>query len=250
MTDISALARAPDQKDYNTLRAPEQPRKRVPRRVLHFSDGTLEEYSTEDEDVQEAAVEEERRRKESEQAVVDPRTLRWFPWMLWIGICTSIKCCGSLNFELLVFGLCCGSLNSALVPLDALDRYLLVLGLCCKSQNFELLVLSLYYVSQNVELLVFGLCFGSQNFELLVFGLCYGSQNFELLVSGLCCVSQNFELLVFVLCCISQNVALVPLDVRDRYLLEMHLISGWPDIPPISRRKIRPFFLIWPGTGN
>ena len=56
MTDISALARAPDQKDYNTLRAPEQPRKRVPRRVLHFSDGTLEEYSTEDEDIQDEDI--------------------------------------------------------------------------------------------------------------------------------------------------------------------------------------------------
>lgn len=47
------------------------PRKkqRVPRRILHFSDGTLEEYSTDEE--------EEKAKKPPE---TDPKTLRWLPW--------------------------------------------------------------------------------------------------------------------------------------------------------------------------
>jgi hypothetical protein len=83
MTDESALAKEPVQKDYNTLKVQEEPRRRVPRRILHFSDGTLEEYSTEEEE--EVTAVEEKKKAHSEQAVVDPRTLRWFPWMLWLG---------------------------------------------------------------------------------------------------------------------------------------------------------------------
>jgi hypothetical protein len=86
MTDESALTRAPDQRDYKTLSGPEQqpPKKRLPRRILHFSDGILEEYSTEEEE-----EEQEKKAKEEEEskktAVVDPRTLRWLPWMIWLG---------------------------------------------------------------------------------------------------------------------------------------------------------------------
>ncbi len=88
MTDESqsALSRAPDQRDYKTLSGPEQqpPQKRTPRRILHFSDGILEEYSTEEEeeDQEKKAKEEEESKK---TAVVDPRTLRWLPWMIWLG---------------------------------------------------------------------------------------------------------------------------------------------------------------------
>ncbi|XP_060530844.1 protein FAM177A1 [Cylas formicarius] len=45
---------------------------KTPKRVLHFSDGTLEEYSTDDEEVDSPHKE-----------VVDPRTLSWGPWMVY-----------------------------------------------------------------------------------------------------------------------------------------------------------------------
>ncbi|XP_064602495.1 protein FAM177A1-like [Liolophura sinensis] len=50
----------------------EKPRKhkKPPKRILHFSDGILEEYSSSDEE--EEVV---------KQPVVDPKTLRWLPWM-------------------------------------------------------------------------------------------------------------------------------------------------------------------------
>ncbi|RZB70339.1 protein FAM177A1, partial [Asbolus verrucosus] len=44
---------------------------RTPKRILHFSDGILEEYST-DEELDNPPKE--------EQAVVDPNTLTWGPW--------------------------------------------------------------------------------------------------------------------------------------------------------------------------
>ncbi|KAK7067068.1 hypothetical protein SK128_010787, partial [Halocaridina rubra] len=43
-----------------------------PRRILHFSDGTLEEYSTD---------EEEEKPQPDPMALVDPKTLTWGPWM-------------------------------------------------------------------------------------------------------------------------------------------------------------------------
>ncbi|ELU06014.1 hypothetical protein CAPTEDRAFT_116445, partial [Capitella teleta] len=42
---------------------------RVPRRILHFSDGILEEYSTEEEE------------SEDEMDAINPSTLSWFPWL-------------------------------------------------------------------------------------------------------------------------------------------------------------------------
>ncbi|XP_041354532.1 protein FAM177A1-like [Gigantopelta aegis] len=54
----------------NILLDPDKPtKKKVPKRVLHFSDGILEEYSSdEDED------------KPPPEPPVDPKTLTWFPW--------------------------------------------------------------------------------------------------------------------------------------------------------------------------
>ena len=37
-----------------------EPKKRVPKRVLHFSDGTLEEYSTDEEELEERRKQEEK----------------------------------------------------------------------------------------------------------------------------------------------------------------------------------------------
>ena len=66
-------------------------KKKQPRRVLHFSDGVLEEYSTDEEDREERkkkTEEEAARRLRESLAVVDPRTLKWVPWVLhytWAG---------------------------------------------------------------------------------------------------------------------------------------------------------------------
>lgn len=50
-------------------------RKKVPRRVLHFSDGTLEDYSTdEEEDVPDC-------KQTNQIAHIDPKQMEWFPWM-------------------------------------------------------------------------------------------------------------------------------------------------------------------------
>ncbi|XP_054261893.1 protein FAM177A1-like isoform X2 [Macrosteles quadrilineatus] len=51
--------------------------KRVPRRVLHFSDGTLEEYSTDEEDGVEPKIVQQNAQQLSS---VDPKTLAWMPW--------------------------------------------------------------------------------------------------------------------------------------------------------------------------
>jgi len=53
----------------------EMKKKKEPRRIIHFSDGVLEEYSTD---------EEEEREKEASKikTVVDPKSLRWGPWLL------------------------------------------------------------------------------------------------------------------------------------------------------------------------
>jgi hypothetical protein len=50
--------------------------RKKPRRVLHFSDGVLEEYSTEEE-------EETEETDTTSKAVVDPRSLTWAPWLYW-----------------------------------------------------------------------------------------------------------------------------------------------------------------------
>ncbi|XP_046625003.1 protein FAM177A1-like [Neodiprion virginianus] len=66
-----------------------EPRKtKKPKRVIHCSDGTLEEYSSGDEsDGQKAKV---------ELPVVDPKTLTWFPWIwyqtTWVGSKTLSAC--------------------------------------------------------------------------------------------------------------------------------------------------------------
>ncbi|XP_068227057.1 LOW QUALITY PROTEIN: protein FAM177B [Palaemon carinicauda] len=47
---------------------------KTPRRILHFSDGTLEEYSTDEED-------EKEKPEPDPMALVDPKSLTWGPWM-------------------------------------------------------------------------------------------------------------------------------------------------------------------------
>lgn len=69
--------------DGNAVDAEAPPKKRVPRRILHFSDGILEEYSTDEDEV------EERKQKQlqevelkKKQSIIDPKSLSWIPWML------------------------------------------------------------------------------------------------------------------------------------------------------------------------
>ncbi|XP_023932299.1 protein FAM177A1-like [Lingula anatina] len=59
-------------KDFTNIPLEENPqkKKKQPRRILHFSDGILEEYSTDEE-------EEEKDKPEP----VDPKTLSWLPWL-------------------------------------------------------------------------------------------------------------------------------------------------------------------------
>lgn len=48
-----------------------------PRRILHFSDGVMEEYSTDEEEEEE----EKRKLNPSQMRVVDPKTMKWGPWL-------------------------------------------------------------------------------------------------------------------------------------------------------------------------
>ncbi|XP_074660041.1 protein FAM177A1-like [Tubulanus polymorphus] len=56
--------------------------KKQPRRVLHFSDGILEEYSTDEEDEVDS---------KDNQQIIDPRTLNWMPWMWYYMVSAAWK---------------------------------------------------------------------------------------------------------------------------------------------------------------
>ena len=78
----------------------EKRRRRVQRRVIHCSDGVVEEYSTDEEELEELRSAPitcncrpklshfciySRRKKEDERkktSLIDPRTLTWLPWMI------------------------------------------------------------------------------------------------------------------------------------------------------------------------
>merc|ERR1711890_40367 len=65
---------------------------KVPRRVIHFSDGVIEEFSTDSD-------EEEKKKK----AIIDPKTLRWLPWMLyytWFMGSTALSYCDFVGEKL------------------------------------------------------------------------------------------------------------------------------------------------------
>jgi len=56
---------------------------KVPKRIIHFSDGIVEEFSTDSEEEEEirkaAAIEEEKKK----YALLDPKKLTWVPWVVW-----------------------------------------------------------------------------------------------------------------------------------------------------------------------
>ena len=79
-------------------------RVRVPRRVIHFSDGVIEEFSTDEEEEAERKAEDEKRREEERQRrLVDPKTLAWVPWVLhytWRGGEAFVAWCDFLGEKL------------------------------------------------------------------------------------------------------------------------------------------------------
>ncbi|KAK9511824.1 hypothetical protein O3M35_000413 [Rhynocoris fuscipes] len=55
-------------------------RERIPKRILHFSDGTLEEFSSDDEDDIEPKI---RKKTNRDVNAVNPANLAWIPWMFY-----------------------------------------------------------------------------------------------------------------------------------------------------------------------
>ena len=62
---------------------------KVPRRVVHCSDGVYEEYSTDEDELEERKREEEKQRK---RALIDPKTLSWYSWMFHMSWLTGSSC--------------------------------------------------------------------------------------------------------------------------------------------------------------
>ena len=85
---------------YHSFDEPKK-KKRVPKRVLHFSDGILEEYST-DEDEREERKREETEREKSQQ-VVNTSDMSWLPWVLylaWLAATNTLSVCDSVGESL------------------------------------------------------------------------------------------------------------------------------------------------------
>jgi len=72
------LADQPENQNIDPEAVPPPKKKKVPRKVVHCSDGVYEEYSTDEEEIEERKREEEIQRK---RALIDTRTLKWFPWI-------------------------------------------------------------------------------------------------------------------------------------------------------------------------
>jgi len=77
-----------------SFRDPENdpPRKsgKLPKKILHFSDGTLEVYSSSEDEEQDSATDHQQNAvSKASVKIQDPRSLRWIPWMVhytwWLG---------------------------------------------------------------------------------------------------------------------------------------------------------------------
>ena len=71
----------------------------MPKRVLHFSDGILEEYSTDEEEREER----KKAAEEKQQQVADPSTMSWLPWALylaWLAATNTLAVCDSVGEKL------------------------------------------------------------------------------------------------------------------------------------------------------
>ena len=79
----------------------DDPKKRVPKRILHFSDGILEEYSTDEDEREERKRQEEE--KEKSQQVVNTKDMSWVPWVLylaWMAATNTLSVCDSVGESL------------------------------------------------------------------------------------------------------------------------------------------------------
>ena len=86
---------------YHSFDDPSKKKKKVPKRILHFSDGILEEYSTDEEEREEARKQEEAE-KEQSQAVVTSE-MSWAPWLLylaWLSASSTLRAADSLGEKL------------------------------------------------------------------------------------------------------------------------------------------------------
>lgn len=76
---------------------------RVPRRVIHFSDGVIEEFSTDSEEEEERRKAEELEQEKKKKALIDPKTLTWIPWAIyytWFMGSTALTYCDFLGEKL------------------------------------------------------------------------------------------------------------------------------------------------------
>jgi len=90
-----------DMKTTNQSQPAENPKKKkIPRRIIHCSDGIYEEYSTDEEG------DELEDKSEHRQEIVDPKSLTWVPWMVyysWLAGSTFFQYCDSWGEKLAWF---------------------------------------------------------------------------------------------------------------------------------------------------
>ena len=80
---------------YHSFDDSSNKKKKVPKRILHFSDGVLEEYSTDEEEREEAE-------KEQSQTVATSE-MSWAPWLLylaWVSATSTLRAADSLGEKL------------------------------------------------------------------------------------------------------------------------------------------------------
>ena len=86
---------------YQSFDDPSKKKKKVPKRILHFSDGILEEYSTDEEEREENRKQEAE--KEASQAVVKTSEMSWVPWFIylaWVSATSTLQAADSLGEKL------------------------------------------------------------------------------------------------------------------------------------------------------
>lgn len=85
---------------YQSFDEPKK-KKRIPKRVLHFSDGILEEYSTDEDEREERKRQEEEKAKS--QQVVNTSDMSWLPWVIylaWLAATNTLSVCDSVGESL------------------------------------------------------------------------------------------------------------------------------------------------------
>ena len=86
---------------YQSFEDPSKKKKKVPKRILHFSDGILEEYSTDEEEREETLKQEAE--KDQSQAVTNPSEMSWTPWfiyLVWLSATSTLRAADSLGEKL------------------------------------------------------------------------------------------------------------------------------------------------------